>query len=131
MSKQRRQKTKRTRKPVRFSKILFRNGSSNTVTLTVEAPIGKVVSGPDDVAVDSTATIRPGVDNCLSMLLLVVDKIHGIREQSFAMGKVEHGWHSYLESVEAKYELVDFEGTVHARTPVEGRKSRAAGKVRG
>ena len=56
---------------VQFTQILFRNTASVDVTLTVEAPIGNRVAGPQTVALNSTATINPAVNDCSSILLRV------------------------------------------------------------
>jgi hypothetical protein len=57
---------------VPFTKIVFHNTASVDVTLTVEAPVGHRVAGPQTVALNSTATINPAASNCASVLLQVV-----------------------------------------------------------
>jgi hypothetical protein len=102
---------------VHFAKVVFRNKNNIDVKLTVEAPIGKVVSGPQTVAANSTATINPGVNDCLSVLLSVDDSAHGTTKQTFAMAtpKTGEGRSSFLESVEVEYTIGDFKGSVQAR----------------
>jgi hypothetical protein len=102
---------------VRFAKVVVRNRNNIDVKLTVEAPVGKVVSGPQTLAANSTATITPGVDDCLSVLLSVEDSAHGTTKQTFAMAtpKSGEGRYSYLESVEVEYTIGDFKGSVQAR----------------
>ena len=101
---------------IRFAKVMFRNRNSIDVNLTVEAPIGKVVSS-ETVSANSSATIIPGVDDCPSVLLSVDDSAHGTTKQTFAIAppKPCEGRHSYLEAVEVDYTIGDFKGTVLAR----------------
>jgi hypothetical protein len=57
---------------VQFTKMLFHNTASVDVTLTVEAPVGHKVAGPQKVPLNSTATINPAVSDCASVLLRVI-----------------------------------------------------------
>jgi hypothetical protein len=72
---------------VLFSKVEFRNTNNIDVTLTIEAPIGTRISGPQKVGANSTAAINPGVNNCLSVLLAVDDNAHSTTKQTFEMAR--------------------------------------------
>jgi hypothetical protein len=103
---------------IAFTKVVIHNKTGTDLKLTVEAPIGKVVSGPQTVKGNSTATINPGVKDCLSVLLSADDPTHGNFKQTFAMAppKAKEGWHAYLESVEVDYIVSFKDGRVQART---------------
>jgi hypothetical protein len=57
---------------VQFTKVVFHNTASVDVKLTVEAPAGHGVAGPQTVTANSSATINPAVSDCASVLLRVV-----------------------------------------------------------
>jgi hypothetical protein len=57
---------------VQFTKVVFHNTASVDVTLTVEAPAGHRVAGPQTVTANSSATINPAVSDCASVLLRVI-----------------------------------------------------------
>jgi hypothetical protein len=103
---------------VRFAKVVFRNRNSIDVNLTVEAPSGKVISGPQTVTANSSTTINPGIDDCLSVLLSVDDSAHGTTRQTFVLAtpKAGEGRYSYLESVDVEYTIGDFKGSLQGRT---------------
>src|SRR5262245_61729817 len=100
---------------VLFNKIVFANKNNIEVKLAVEAPVGTKIGSPQKVGANSSATIYPNVNNCLSARLSVDDDTH-VANQIFAMGKPEEGDYSYLESIDADYLIGDFNGRVQART---------------
>ena len=99
-----------------FVDVVFHNTNNIDVTLTVEAPTGTVVSGPQTVGPKSTVTVRPGVDNCASALIIASDATHGEFKQSFGMAAPSSGRPSYLESIDVRYGIASFSGSVKART---------------
>jgi hypothetical protein len=101
---------------VHFTGILFRNHNSIPVELTVEAPIGTQVNGPQTVAANSSATINPRVQNCSSTLLTIEDGAHGTAGQTFALAQPGAGRPSYLESVDVDYTIGSFWGALRGRT---------------
>ncbi len=71
---------------VQFTKVVFHNTASVDVTLTVEAPAGHRVAGPQTVTQNSSATINPAVTDCPSVLLRVVSDADPAEEtQSFSV----------------------------------------------
>ena len=97
---------------VPFTKILFSNTASVDVTLTVEAPVGNRVAGPQKVALNSTAPINPAVHDCASVVLRVVSDADPNEEsQTFEVAAPLS-----LQTVEVKYFIGSFRGTITAGT---------------
>jgi hypothetical protein len=101
---------------VQFADLVFRNNNNIAVTLTVQAPIGTVIIGPQTVPENSHVTLHPGIDNCVSVLLIANDTTHGEFKQSFGMASPSSGRSSFLESVDVRYVIASFSGSVKART---------------
>lgn len=101
---------------ISFADVTFHNTNNIDVTVTVEAPVGTVVSGPQTVPANSSVTIRPGVVNCTSALIIASDTTHGEFKQSFGMAAPSSGRPSYLESVDVRYGIASFNGSLKART---------------
>src|SRR5437868_14212989 len=101
---------------IAFVGVVFHSINNIDVTLTVEAPTGTVVSGAQTVGPKSTVTVRPGVDNCASALIIASDATHGEFKQSFGMAAPSSGRPSYLESIDVRYGIASFSGSVKART---------------
>ena len=99
-----------------FVDVVFHNTNNIDVTLIVEAPTGTVVSGPQSVRANATVTVRPGVDNCASALIIASDTTHGEFKQSFGLAAPSSGRPSYLESIDVRYGIASFSGSMKART---------------
>ena len=99
-----------------FVEVVFYNTNGIDVNLTIEAPAGTVVSGPQTVRGNSTVTVRPGVDNCPSTVIIASDATHGEYKQSFGLATPSSGRRGYLESVNVRYGIGSFSGSIKART---------------
>lgn len=72
---------------VAFSVFAFTNTQGIPVKVTLEAPVGKVVYGPTDVASNGVASIDPGVENVISARIVAdYGKDHGTYEQTVTVG---------------------------------------------
>src|SRR6516162_6155970 len=88
---------------VRFESVLFQNMTGITdLSLSIEAPKGTPVYGPNPLPANGSVTVPIFRDNCPSTVLIVDDPSHGTIKQSFAAVS-ELGLPSYLQSVEAQY----------------------------
>jgi hypothetical protein len=101
---------------VPFADVVFHNTNNIEVTLTIEVPAGIVVSGPQTVQANASVTVRPGVNNCASAVIIASDTTHGEFKQSFGLAAPSSGRPSYLESIDVRYGIASFSGSIRART---------------
>ena len=101
---------------VKFNEVVFRNNTGLEVTLTIEAPSGTVVTRPQNVGANSTATVPLNIDNCASARIIASDSTHGEYKQFFGMAAPLSGRPSYLESIDVRYSVGSFNGNLKART---------------
>ena len=99
---------------VTFLNVIFQNDSGIGLPLTIEAPVGTKVHGPEVVPANSKVTINIKRDNCLSTRLIVTDTNHGAM-QDFVLtpGK---GRRIYWETVEAQFTVGSITGVGKARS---------------
>ena len=95
---------------VQFTKLTFHNTAGVDVKLTVEAPAGNHVAGPQTVAPNSVATINPAVNDCASVLLRVVSAADPDEErQIFAVMPPLS-----LQTVDVEYFIAIFQASITA-----------------
>src|SRR5688572_20246885 len=97
---------------VQFREVLFRNDNNIDVTLTVEAPIGTTVSGPQTVPAQTNVTVTPNVRNCSSVRFIAADPTHGEVRQTFAVAPPTVGRPAFLDRVRTVYTIGNFEGAL-------------------
>jgi hypothetical protein len=99
---------------VSFETVKFKNTSGLAISLTIEAPIGTLVYGPNPVGPNGSITADIMRDDCPSVLITAGDSDH-VAEQSFAL--TPHvGRDSFLISADVQYSPGDIIGSVMART---------------
>jgi hypothetical protein len=101
---------------VTFQNVLLKNSTGiDNIPLTIEVPIGNPVYGPSPVKANANVDIDISRDNCLSVRLRMDDPDHGAT-QDFVLASPGKGRPSYLETVEAIFNVGDITGSAKART---------------
>ncbi len=101
---------------VSFDRVTFLNMTSEEIALTVEAPIATRVFGPTNVGPNMTQIVPINRSDCPSTAITVNDSAHGSYTQTFAITQAIAGRQSYLQSVDAQYDVGEFWGTFVAGT---------------
>jgi hypothetical protein len=99
---------------VTFLNVLFQNNTGLDIPLTVETPIDTVVYA-NTVKGNAKVDIPIVRQNCLSVRLRVTDPDHGAT-QDFVLAPPGKGRPSYLETVEAQFDVGDITGSATAQT---------------
>ena len=99
---------------VRFEEIVFQNENGISVSLTLEAPVGRTVVKDHPVSEGQTYKVAPGVDNCSSALCIARASGHEEDRQEFTtLGRPEN---AFLLRLSLRHLIGSIHGTVIGRT---------------